>query len=391
MSKIEIEEILNSAIIGMAKKLNLDYEFKSNNELLSEIQNKDIANFNKLNSFLKIYIKYSNYISEIELIRESNISKRFSKNKYGIGDNKMKKIILNSLLVINLLYGNNIVLDKNIKDKIVMLDNEKEYQTARELLNDFITNDNKMDSLRFWLEQDKKILQNLYFTNDSLTIISYNTQNNNYETAKDIAISNIPFFGLGITAYRAYNSDTAYQKKEKQRRDLENYYISLYDISNTKKILKQFDVLKQSQDKLSHIFKEYIKQANTQEFKNILPLLKEVKNFKNKIKISRTNFISYTVVSPYLANAQRYIILSNSDIIGHNEKYLGKAVRSIAKGAYKDILLESNEDVREQFYTVFQKLKDIAGEKEWEDLKVLQTLMDSSSNDKKTGSDRWWK
>ena len=71
MSKIEIEKILDSAIIGMAKKLNLDYEFKNSNELLIEIKNKDISNFNKLNNFLNIYNKYSDYISEIELIRKS--------------------------------------------------------------------------------------------------------------------------------------------------------------------------------------------------------------------------------------------------------------------------------------------------------------------------------
>jgi hypothetical protein len=310
----------------------------------------------------------------------------------------MKKIIISSLLVINLLHGNNIALDQSIKDKIVILDNEREYQTSRELLNDFITNDNKMDSLKFWLVQDKKILQNLYFSKNKLTLLRLKQSKVGEKTAKKYAIENmwsiIPVGGLVKGAYDTYKGQNSYQTYNSEKNNyiqyVNSYDISLFDISNAKKILKQFDELKKSQKKLNYILKEYIKESDTQEFKKILPLLKEVKNFKNNIKTRRTNFISYTVISPYLADAQRYIILSDLDTIGHNEEYLKKAAKSMAKGAYKDILLESNEDVRDQFYTVFQKLKNTAGEKEWEDLKVLQTLMDSSSDAKKTGADKWW-
>ena len=63
----------------------------------------------------------------------------------------------------------------------------------------------------------------------------------------------------------------------------------------------------------------------------------------------------------------------------------------IAQARAKYILLESNEDVREQFYVIYQKLKDTAGDKEFEDLKVLQTLLDSSSRTKRTGADKWWR
>jgi hypothetical protein len=304
----------------------------------------------------------------------------------------MKKIIMSSLLAINLLYGNNIALDQSIKDKIITLDNEQEYLTARELLKDFIDKNNKIDSLKFWLEQDEKIFNNLYFENKGLTYIDSQNIITKKEIEKDTTISGIsqliPIVGLVTTGYMANKYNNKINEKKEY---LDNYYIPLYNIEKAKYILKEFDFLKKSQDRLNYILKEYIKQANTQEFKHILPLLKEVKNFKNKIKTRRSNFISYTVISPYLANAQKYIMLSNLDnLIGHNEEYLKKAARSMAKGAYKDILLESNEDVREQFYTVFQKLKDTAGEKEWEDLKVLQTLMNSSSNAKKTGADKWW-
>ena len=62
----------------------------------------------------------------------------------------------------------------------------------------------------------------------------------------------------------------------------------------------------------------------------------------------------------------------------------------MGKGAYNDILLESYEDVRDQFYDTLKKLKNTAGDKELEDLKVLQTLTDSSSRQKQNGADKWW-
>ena len=62
----------------------------------------------------------------------------------------------------------------------------------------------------------------------------------------------------------------------------------------------------------------------------------------------------------------------------------------MARGSYKDLLLQSHEDVRDQFYHVYSFLKETAGDKEWEDLKVLQTLIDSTSSAKKTGADLWW-
>ena len=70
MNEQSIQEIEESAIKGMAKKLNIDYEFKNNTKLLQEIKNKDVSMFNKLDNFLKIYKKYSTYISKIENIKK---------------------------------------------------------------------------------------------------------------------------------------------------------------------------------------------------------------------------------------------------------------------------------------------------------------------------------
>ena len=302
----------------------------------------------------------------------------------------MKKIVMLSVILVCLLQAST-TLDKSIKNKVEILNNQSEYETSRELLRDFIDKDNKIDAMNFWISLDERLLNelnnNIRYT---ITSIMYNPKNETVYMAKYFILHAIPVVDLAVDAHDAYNWDTEYQKHSKSINNLKNEHINLISLNRAKDILEKYNKLKKSQQTLKQLLNKYIIESNDSEFKSLLPILTNYKSLKNKIKTQRTNFVSYTVVSPYLADAHRYIILSNDDIVGHNENYLQKAAEQMAKGAYKDILLESNEDVREQFYNVYRLLKDVAGDKELEDLKVLQTLMDSSSRTKQNGADKWW-
>lgn len=295
-----------------------------------------------------------------------------------------------SVILVCLLQAST-TLDKSIKNKVEILNNQSEYETSRELLRDFIDKDNKIDAMNFWISLDERLLNelnnNIRYT---ITSIMYNPKNETVYMAKYFILHAIPVVDLAVDAHDAYNWDTEYQKHSKSINNLKNEHINLISLNRAKDILEKYNKLKKSQQTLKQLLNKYIIESNDSEFKSLLPILTNYKSLKNKIKTQRTNFVSYTVVSPYLADAHRYIILSNDDIVGHNENYLQKAAEQMAKGAYKDILLESNEDVREQFYNVYRLLKDVAGDKELEDLKVLQTLMDSSSRTKQNGADKWW-
>jgi len=166
-----------------------------------------------------------------------------------------------------------------------------------------------------------------------------------------------------------------------------NFYLT--DIFEAKDTLKKYNILKESQKKLRKHIEEYILNTSKTE-NNILHLLKNQNNFIKSIKKSYVDYISYTLISPYLAYADYHIYLANDHWFWHDYDELKKAAQAMANGAYKDILLECNEDVKEQFYDVYQKLKSTASEKELQDLKVLQSLMDNVSNKKKSGIDLWW-
>ena len=285
----------------------------------------------------------------------------------------MNKIIILFLILKCLLYGET-TLDEGIKNKVEILNNQGEYEISRELLRDFIDEENKIDAMKFWISLDEKLLTELsYNSNNKLTTIK---KPNNTLTQVMMTTSILIL--------------DKYKEHFKSIINLKNKYITLISINKAKDILAKYDKLKKSQQVLAILLKKYIKESNTIEFKQLLPILKSHKNLKNKIKTKRTNFISYTVISPYLADAHRKIILSNEDIVGHDETYFQEAAKQMAKGAYKNILFESHEDVREQFYNVYRSLKDVAGDKELEDLKVLQTLIESSSTQKQMGADKWW-
>lgn len=160
----------------------------------------------------------------------------------------------------------------------------------------------------------------------------------------------------------------------------------LVDLQEAQETIYKYNILKDSQTKLLNELNNLI--LNNQKNELIL-LLNKQSNLKKEIKYSYKTYISYTEISPYLAYADYYIYLANDHWFGHDDE-LKKAAKSISHGAYKDIILQANEDVRDQFYEVYSKLKEVAGSKEWEDLKVLQTLSNTMSVKKKTGINLWW-
>jgi len=113
----------------------------------------------------------------------------------------------------------------------------------------------------------------------------------------------------------------------------------------------------------------------------------------------RAAFVSYEVISPGLARAEQLVFLSvlkgkaspKMGVLPRPAKAeLDKAAKFMAQVATEDTLRSAYEPVRDQFRKVLSMIKDTAKEAQFEDLKVLQTLTDTISMDKKLGPERWW-
>lgn len=125
-------------------------------------------------------------------------------------------------------------------------------------------------------------------------------------------------------------------------------------------------------------------------------LRRDLMTLKEAIRVSRTCFVSYTLVSPFLAETVRLRRIARDNfcqmLFNHQanaEKRLD-AVSMLALGCHRDILMSCSEDVRIQFCDVVAGLKRISRPVEWEHFKVVTTMLDSYDPAKKCGADAWW-
>ncbi len=314
----------------------------------------------------------------------------------------MKKYLSLIVVTCGLLFGDVAELDQNILTKIEILNQDGEYELARSVLKDFETDDNTIAIMEKWVELDETLVRKLRENRKSnITRLNYNPaicSATNQGIEVDVVAQILPIADLVKSMYNGYNyvkgDRTDILAKSGYKIEmllLKNNPPELFDLEKAKNIMSQYDIIKKSLMDLNMMMEAYIKSSSVDAFKASIPLIKKIKNLKQQVKQDRTNFISYAVVSPYLANADRLICISNAEnILGHNKSYLRDAAKTLANGAYEDILLESSQDVRDQFLDVYSALKATAGSTEFKDLKVLQTLSNSVSKDKKTGADLWW-
>ena len=82
---------------------------------------------------------------------------------------------------------------------------------------------------------------------------------------------------------------------------------------------------------------------------------------------------------------------SNSGTWGfHKDK---NRINEIAKqfnlAAEKELIMQADESVRDQYVLVYKKCKDTFGESELEEMRAIQSISDTIEKNK-SGSDNWW-
>jgi hypothetical protein len=107
---------------------------------------------------------------------------------------------------------------------------------------------------------------------------------------------------------------------------------------------------------------------------------------------ARCNYVSYQVISPALAEISKEHYIATFKWLGFNDKQTIKnSVIKLAHSFHNEWLFASTEEVRQQYSEVIKTLKDDFGKAEWEELKVITTLVDSNDPSKPRGADAWWK
>ena len=130
--------------------------------------------------------------------------------------------------------------------------------------------------------------------------------------------------------------------------------------------------------------------------KELEALRLDLLKLKENVRTWRTRFVSYNLVSPFLAETVRLRRIAKDSffqMLFNHRANAGKrldAVSMLALACHKDILLSCTEDVRIQFCDTISGLKRISKPAEWEHFTVLTTMLDSYDPGKKRGADAWW-
>ena len=283
--------------------------------------------------------------------------------------------------------------------KAEKLDAECNYEVARAVLDTAYMQSRDEGILRKWLALDKALLDvlNGKSTHKGLTAYEPPTEVEiTQEDRKDLddfvkrkTGGLLPKFARNVVVWAG----------EGQAKRIKSTWgiVTVVDKKEAQDVIDKYDILKRSQNKLNQLVTDTIIKAPVSMIDKLNLLLKDKKKFCEKVRKSRINYVSYDVVSPYLARTCQLIFISEQGggapeihIYGHDEDSLRAAVKTMTMGCGVELVLTSNRDVRDQFLDTYSRIKKLAGKAELDELKLLGNFADSISDKSSKGNDLWW-
>lgn len=203
----------------------------------------------------------------------------------------------------------------------------------------------------------------------------------------------------GVAPKKDWLTEKDYKRISSQERFLQvvrfNEKQPMLTLVETRSVLERYDLLRDHIQWLLNLTENQIVDA-TSEVDGLDALRYKILQLKKEVRVARTRFVSYTLVSPFLAETVRLRRKAHDNFIQmvfNHRANAGKrldAISMLALSCHKDILLSCTEDVRLQFCDTMSGLKRISRPVEWEHFQVVVTMLDSYDPGKKRGADAWW-
>ena len=158
----------------------------------------------------------------------------------------------------------------------------------------------------------------------------------------------------------------------------------------------KYDILRDSLKQFIIILEQhYPIEASPEDpsVQEVIRLKKKADSAKTDLVTKRCTFISYAIVDPVLAEAEKYIFLSRGKwwtLLKPDYEELRSSVLLMANAFNSKWLFECDEETRFHFFRVQTKLKEMCARRRWDDFIALTTLSDSWDPSKYRGADAWW-
>ena len=199
-----------------------------------------------------------------------------------------------------------------------------------------------------------------------------------------------PVWGVFSAGKKVYNDLDNADKKNYDEAVAQKFPFVDKDKANA--TLLQYDIIKKNlKIYMNLLITKYPLTGSTSDKQAYLNLKRQCEILKRNIIASRCNYVSYHVVSPRMAEISKQLYLATFKWLGLDDKQkIKEAVLLLARSCHYNWLYTSYEDVRIQFCETIKNMKDIVGKAEWEEFKVLTSMLDSDDPSKKRGADAWW-
>jgi len=286
--------------------------------------------------------------------------------------------------------------DESIK-RAKFLEKKGEHEVARKILQNLFHETDDLAVLNEWIDLDRKIFHDLSLLNKQKLLHSRFNPEKIYpkgEILKEFGKSFLinPWSPI-LSTISSWDSiwDVEIRRKKIIQFESDNPYPTIF-IDEARKDINLYDVLKRSCNTLVKNLDFLLERPDVKNVEDLLKIKSELNDHFKQVAFTRSNYISYDVISPSLNRTKQLIFLAeNAKIlsIGHSSDLLREAVKVMEQGAYHEIILQAHQDVRDEFLEVYKLLKNTAGSAEFEELKVFGTLQDKISRERMLGYERW--
>lgn len=278
-----------------------------------------------------------------------------------------------------------------IQKEVESLDGRGEYKIAYELINSRLERHYSLKNMEYAIEHAENHLSKLlpYNTNSKKSVFHEPSDKMGKIVVATDGVGSVLLSPIGSVVIRIVilnEADKAnYQEAVKQK-------FVLVEKEKAKRIIAQYEILRGSlKIYLDTLSKKYPVDDADSEKQFYFKLRDRAEALKKRLIDARCNYISYQVISPTLAEVSKELYLATSKWLELDDKQKIKdSIIQMTHSFHYEWLFTSAEEVREQYCEVIKAMKDNIGKAEWEQYKVITTMLDSEDPSKPRGAEAWW-
>lgn len=170
-------------------------------------------------------------------------------------------------------------------------------------------------------------------------------------------------------------------------------------------LLDKYNQLKSSLTEIQTLLGD--PSVETDEVAKVKELSQKHQTLVEEVKRTRCDYLSFDVISPYLARTEQLVFISRIDkpevgspltFLPDNSlkklraiETLREAAKIFAYVADKKILFDSHSTIREQFVRVYNKFKETAGPAHFDEFEPIKVIASQLEKEQNLGAERWWR